>query len=315
MSTSSLNLGPSGKDWFTDNNVSSSLKDSWVNDGFVVLRNIYKENEIQRFNEYVKSIRLVVDDGKDANGFGDRIGQLHQKNEQLLELAKSDEVIKFLTWAFGDEPVVFGSLNFEKGSSQDAHVDAIFFWPEPSYSMAGVWVALEDIHQDSGPLFYLPGSHRWPFIQSETVIEANPGLREARDAAKLKGYPESEKNTLVALLGQKWTDIFKTQEIMQDTAQVPLTINRGDVVIWHSLLAHGGMPIKNPLLSRKSVVFHYIGSNTKLYSFDQFMLNDSFDLKDLPPQPMNLKRYKSLRYMKYSYFVTYGAGGQVIHPL
>jgi ectoine hydroxylase-related dioxygenase (phytanoyl-CoA dioxygenase family) len=315
MSTSSLNLGPSYKDWAADNKVTKSLRDQWISDGFVILENVYTSNNIEKYNEYLKSIRLVVDDGKDANGFGDRIGQMHQKNEELLELASSDQVINFLNWAFGDKPVVFGSLNFEKGSSQDAHVDAIFFLPEPIYSMAGVWVALEDIQQDAGPLFYLPGSHQWPFIHSEDVIEAFPELSAARNAARISGYPEAEKNSLVTLLGQKWTSLLKNQEEKINIRRVPLTIKSGDVVIWHSLLAHGGMPINNPCLTRKSVVFHYIGSKTNLYTFDQFMLNDYVDLKGLPPQPMNLKNYKGLNYMQYSYFVTYSVSGQIIHPL
>src|SRR5438552_11002670 len=36
---------------------------------------------------------------------------------------------------------------------------------------AAVWMALDDnIHSDSGPFEYLPGSHRWPTLRRDKVI-------------------------------------------------------------------------------------------------------------------------------------------------
>lgn len=34
---------------------------------------------------------------------------------------------------------------------------------------------------------------------------------------------------------------------------------KGDMLIWHADLAHGGFPIKNPALTRRSYVSHYCG--------------------------------------------------------
>lgn len=48
-------------------------------------------------------------------------------------------------------------LNFPRGSQQETRSDTYFFNSIPSGFMCGVWVALENIHPDSGPLLYSPG--------------------------------------------------------------------------------------------------------------------------------------------------------------
>jgi ectoine hydroxylase-related dioxygenase (phytanoyl-CoA dioxygenase family) len=40
---------------------------------------------------------------------------------------------------------------------------------------------------------------------------------------------------------------------------------KGDVLIWHANLLHGGSPINNPLLTRKSMVAHYYAKDVLCY--------------------------------------------------
>ena len=46
--------------------------------------------------------------------------------------------------------------------------------------MCGVWITLEDVSKDSGPLFYYEGSHRLPYLSARDLnlsveqIESNP---------------------------------------------------------------------------------------------------------------------------------------------
>ncbi|NVO14886.1 MAG: phytanoyl-CoA dioxygenase family protein [Rhodoplanes sp.] len=311
-----LPLGPMTAQWSGDDTVSPELKDQWIKNGFLVLEGAYSSEEIARYNAIVAKVRREVDDGKDDHGYGDRIGMLHQKEPELLRLAANAEVLSFLRWAFNDDPVLFGSLNFERGTTQDAHIDAIFFWPEPSYSMAGCWIALEDIHPDSGPLFYVPESHTWPFYRSDDVVASRPDLAAKRAAARQADYPPDQRAQLVSELGLAWTQDFRALEGIYETERLPITLKAGDVVFWHSLLAHGGSPRINPALSRRSVVFHYIGKKTKLFTYEQFMLFDRVEMLDQAPQPMNLADFEGkAEYMKYPHFVTYANGEQKTHPV
>ena len=40
---------------------------------------------------------------------------------------------------------------------------------------------------------------------------------------------------------------------------------KGDVFIWHANLVHGGMPVANPGLTRKSMVIHYYAKDVIKY--------------------------------------------------
>lgn len=315
LAVSTKNVGPMSDKWRLDKSVPDELKQQWIENGYSVIKGAYSIEQIEKYNSIVSLARKKIDDGKDEYGYGDRVGQLHQKYPDLLEMATDSRVVKFLKWAFYDDPVVFGSLNFDRGTQQEAHIDAIFFWPEPSYSMCGCWVALEDINSDAGPLFYLPGSHTWPFIHSENVISNNSQLIEKRNKARSANCSPSERAQIVAELGQVWTQSFVSLELEKNVKREPLNLKAGDVVFWHSLLAHGGMPRLNPALSRKSVVFHYIGKKTKLFTFDQFMLFDQSELYNLDPQPMRLKKYKDVEYMRYDHIVSYSNGQQIITPI
>ncbi|MDG2528796.1 phytanoyl-CoA dioxygenase family protein [Caulobacter endophyticus] len=295
-----------------DNLVSAELKRAWLEDGFVKLPGAIAPDVIARYNRTVAAVRASVDDGKDAHGHGDRIGQLHQQETDLLQVAASEAILDFLRWAFSDEPIVMGSLNFERGTQQEAHIDAIFFWPEPSHTMAGVWVALEDINPDAGPLFYIPGSHRWRFNHSDDVAATRPDLAAERENARRgEGYAPD----LIDRMGVAWTQDLVAAEQANEGRRTIVDLKAGDVVIWHSLLAHGGSPTVNPELSRRSVVFHYLGRKTQLYTFEQFMLLGRDELPQQPGQSLELKQYGDLAYMSAPGFVTYNNGAATTHEI
>ena len=83
-----------------------------------------------------------------------------------------------------DQPAIsFQSLYFEYGSQQALHRDPMFVVTDPPSHLLASWVALEDIAPDSGPLAYVPKSHRLPWFEFEPghggVRAEGPG-REAR---------------------------------------------------------------------------------------------------------------------------------------
>lgn len=290
-----------------------SYKQKFDENGLVILENLFSDEELDQHLLSVRQIRQRVD-VKDQNGFGDRIGQLHQLAPVLMNLATTNKVLlDVLRYALKDEPMLFGSLNFEKGSQQRLHVDAIFFWPEPEYAMAGVWIALEDVDLQNGPLIYVPGSHRWPMIRSEDVIADKPDIQSKRDLARAGKISKADRGGLVAEMGNLWTE--KYYRLLEEKCVEPtkLVLKKGTAVVWHSLLAHGGDIIADNSRSRNSVVYHFFGRNSSLFSFENFMLLDRSEFDKDKAEKLNIDRYKGVDYVKYSYFVTYNNGEQVIH--
>ena len=69
-----------------------------------------------------------------------------------------------LSFLFDRPALPHFSLTFSKGSMQALHQDTCVFHTWPFNALIGVWIALEDITVESGPLVYYPGSHREPLF-------------------------------------------------------------------------------------------------------------------------------------------------------
>ncbi len=168
-----------------------------------------------------------------------RIADLHSFSEDALALYLNREIFDYLELIFGEPVIATQSLCFEWGSQQPLHRDPVYVRMTPPSHLLAAWIALEDIGPDCGPLIYLPGSHRLPYYQYE------PG-RYTFDFAK-----DGDKETMAS---QEW-DQKKCSAAGLELET--LTCKRGDVLIWHHSLLHGGSYPTDPDLTRKSFVVHY----------------------------------------------------------
>ncbi len=155
-------------------------------------------------------------------------------------LALHPELLELLRACYGREPFVFQTLNFPVGSNQAVHSDATHFHCEPQGFMCGVWIALEDVAPDAGPLSYYPGSHRLPYVTS-----ADLGL------TKMQVQAEDHKQRLFE---PYWQQQIKAHGFERQL----LLARKGDVLIWHANLLHGGLTVQNHHLTRWSQVVHVL---------------------------------------------------------
>ena len=136
-------------------------------------------------------------------------------------------------------PFPFQTLNFPNGTTQHFHSDAVHFHSLPHGFMCGVWVALEDISAESGPLVYYPGSHRLPYLAARDF-----GLNQAE--------------VLSESAPQKFFEPYWRKCIAADAyPRCLFEARKGDVLVWHANLLHGGSPVRDKSLSRWSQVTHY----------------------------------------------------------
>ena len=167
---------------------------------------------------------------------GKRIIEAHAVIDEVRDAFTSPSIIEFLEAIF-DEPVVLAqSLMFQLGSEQPLHRDTTFVRFRKPLSMVGCWIALEDVRPGSGELSYVVGSHRLPDFpysngKKDGVEVPNDELQESLRWV----VEESERRGLKK-------EIFRPR--------------KGDALIWHSDLAHGGSPITDPQLTRQSLVGH-----------------------------------------------------------
>lgn len=167
-----------------------------------------------------------------------RIQDAWQSDPDVRAIAANKAVLGLLSKLYGRQAFPFQTLNFPVGTQQEAHSDMVHFSSLPEKFMCGVWLAMEDIHPDAGPLFYYPGSHRWP-VMSNALI----GRR---------GY-ETILSSAQDPFGDAWRALCAAEGAQPDI----FLAHKGQALIWCANLLHGGSAQNDPRLTRWSQVTHY----------------------------------------------------------
>jgi hypothetical protein len=85
-----------------------------------------------------------------------RIQDAWMDNEDVRAIAANQTVLDLLGKLYGRRAFPFQTLNFPVGTQQAAHSDSVHFSSLPERFMCGVWLAMEDVGADAGPLFIIP---------------------------------------------------------------------------------------------------------------------------------------------------------------
>lgn len=167
-----------------------------------------------------------------------RVQDAWQTDPDVQAIAANEAVIALLTKLYGRQAFPFQTLNFPVGTQQDAHSDIVHFSCLPEKFMCGVWLAMEDIHPDAGPLFYYPGSHRWPVMNNALI--GRRGYETNLDSAQ-----------------DPFADAWRTLCAAQNAQPSTFLARKGQALIWCANLLHGGSGQTDPRLTRWSQVTHY----------------------------------------------------------
>jgi hypothetical protein len=171
-----------------------------------------------------------------------------RSDDNVKRVALNSTILGILEKAYGRPAFAFQTLNFAVGSQQPPHSDSTHFSTSPEGFMCGVWLALEDIDTDNGPLIYYPGSHRWPHYNNDHI-----------------GVNAWHQPTRAAHAGQfqkVWDELIALQGVKPER----FTAKKGQAIIWHARLMHGGDKQNDPMRSRFSQVTHYYFRDCAYYT-------------------------------------------------
>jgi hypothetical protein len=223
------------------------IADDLHRDGFAVF-----DFPDPQFERRAAALRTELDEHYDwkawrEHGGGMRIHDAWKFNPHARELAMNARVLDILARLYGRRAFPFQTLNFPVGTEQHYHSDSIHFSSAPERFMCGVWVALEDVHADAGPLVYYPGSHKWPIYTHEHL-----GLC----AAKQPGIPGQ------ATFEPLWRELVRTTGVEPRR----FLARRGQALIWAANLLHGGDVHRDRRRTRHSQVTHYYFDDCTYYT-------------------------------------------------
>lgn len=177
-----------------------------------------------------------------------RVENAWEVSPAVKAIACDPSILAFLDQYFGEKCFPFQTLNFEKGSGQKLHSDFYHFASSSFWRMVGVWVALEDIDSRSGPLEVVPGSHRLPYFFPEDC-----GSQRGTKSSPYEHY-------------QTYENFVETLVSKENLHRKRICLDKGEVLVWHSNLFHGGSEVADPSLTRLSQVTHYFSKGHFYFS-------------------------------------------------
>jgi hypothetical protein len=216
------------------------------NNGFAVFD--FPEPDFLAVAERIRtklSPRVNFDDWRQGGGTL-RVQDAWKTDEDVRRISANEAVRKLLSTIYGREAFPFQSITFPVGTEQHAHTDSVHFSSMPERFMCGVWVALEDVGLEQGPLLYYPGSHKWPIYTNEHI-----GHVHMRQGATSQYDYEGFWDRLVAAHGVK---------------PVRFTPKAGQALIWAANLLHGGDWHWDRTKTRWSQVTHYLFDDCCYYT-------------------------------------------------
>jgi|AntRauTorcE11897_2_1112592.scaffolds.fasta_scaffold00914_11 non-heme Fe2+,alpha-ketoglutarate-dependent halogenase len=207
---------------------------------------VIPESDALALNEELKSIRNADENPISSNAFPAR--DRHRDTESIWNLVSHDKIVHKLRSLYGKH-VLLWLTNFPQkppgGPKLSPHQDPYFFDIRPG-NMLSSWTALSDVTEESGGLFFYPGTHRqdYPHIEPEdedshpepmtdpefyedvepVTMDMNPGETILFNSRTVHGsYANTSDINRVALLGRytlPTDDINLSHQSMYEEAEV-----------------------------------------------------------------------------------------------
>lgn len=172
-------------------------------------------------------------------GPGFRILDGHSHSERFEAMTALPKLHRLIELILGERAVATQSLYFPYGSTQTLHRDPWYVVTTPIATLVAAWIALEDISPASGPLTFVPGSHRLPYkpLSTGDIVFHEPSATAESKAAHVQA--------------------MKADMAAQGLQVKEFLAKKGDILVWHGSLVHGGSRVTDPTVTRQSYVVHF----------------------------------------------------------
>lgn len=233
--------------------------------GYTIIRNaVNKElidNVVDDFNNWISHNDTF------KSGNKNRVVNFHMYSENTLNLVTNTYVNDILEQLFGEKQCVYSSLTFKEGTAQDYHRDTPHFYTNPINKFFGIWFALEDININSGPLKYCIGSHN---IEADEGFEICMKYESTNNNNNNNVNIKDKLDSLLKLYNKNIENLCIEHKLTFVDEHNYEYINKGDIVMWHPSLLHGGSQILDNSLTRYSMVTHNIPINIPVFKAPVF---------------------------------------------
>jgi phytanoyl-CoA hydroxylase len=242
----------------------------WIENGYVILENAIPSSVIDKA---AADLDRAYDGGfsglkfechaispnhipwrPDINPHPAKALDIHHFSPAIRNLMFADAIADFLGLIFESKAFASQTLGFLRGSAQEGHQDSAYVVYSIPRQFAATWAALEDVTLGAGELFYYPGSHRFEDFIYRDLYKSVSEAERMTGATGMREVVERHVHSL------------EERALSRGIPKIPFAAKKGDVLVWHADLVHGGNPVSR-VVTRKSIVTHYCPKHlTPLFS-------------------------------------------------
>lgn len=233
------------RDYLKEDMINDDIQRQWFRDGVVVLKKFIPSELIKSYCD----VRQRLEDKGKRGGWDCDCPYLYY--DEIKNICLYAPLMNVMGGLIGDEMGLHLNLTGWVSTERNWHQDD-YLNPEFVNSWyAAVWMALDDIHPDSGPFEYIPGSHRWPLTRRAKLFE-----HLSEEEQKHPDWPSKTQDFI--------SEAFEEEIKVRGIEPVKFLAEKGDVLIWHGRLAHRGTVARVPGKERKSLISHYSALSKRL---------------------------------------------------
>ncbi|NQZ66518.1 MAG: phytanoyl-CoA dioxygenase family protein [Lentisphaeria bacterium] len=224
---------------------------SYDETGFVILKKLVPDSDCDELIDHMMAIKngekvvegiKLPDDGEDLK----RIHNPHSHDPLCMKWLIHEKLREPLESICGGKVDGIQTMYFWCGSEQRRHQDQ-YYLPD----CFSAWIALEEVSDKNGNLGVQPGSHKGKLVTRD-MLDTDDAFDEMYNDAV--------------------DELFEANKF----DEITVSMEKGDVLLFHGVLIHRGRPIENEGSSRHAMANHYIPYDSKKWTFDWWKRH-SFD--------------------------------------
>ncbi len=234
---------------------------NWHEKGYIILKGFVPSDLCDKINA---DFDAKVQSGEVSYDYtASRVMNLYRNSDAVRKVINNPELIALLSFILNKRVVPFQTIDFKYGSQQNTHSDSIHMTTEPLGYLLAIWVALEDLTPGCGLLHYYPGSNKLPYVMGED-FENDNGVFTVGD----NFYENYEK---------KISEVIREKGLKKEI----FAAKKGDLLIWHANLLHGGEK-RSDEATRKSLVCHYYTNEGDVINYHEITQRPTVFHKPVP---------------------------------
>ncbi|REE78912.1 ectoine hydroxylase-related dioxygenase (phytanoyl-CoA dioxygenase family) [Paenibacillus taihuensis] len=232
--------------------------------GYLIVRGLVSKEDITELYDLAEQTRLKTKPNEDRNNAGDPLNEEFKQQTRIHMLSRLEpaaergllhpQIVDVVEALIGPDVLALQSMMFLNPpgrGGQGWHQDACYIKTHPD-TLIGAWIALEEVDEENGCLWVVPGSNHEPIYPPDGIGGGNVHALDAFSnlhAVQNVSHLDDEVNTL-------------SRVVAKYPPPISVPMQPGDVLFFHSHLFHRSYANKTADRFRRSYVLHYCNARS-----------------------------------------------------